>query len=135
MLRIAATAAAVAAGALAQSALGGHYHTYNNITHGLVHGDSKVDGAFFSRTYGFYFGGVNVCAVGDYDRGAYASAYSYNADLCSLWSYHYAREPDECRGFSYNRVGQYGGDPDAYVSGHYHSAHDPPYYRCRVSAA
>jgi len=119
---------------IAGSAQAGHYHNVNNIQHGLVHGSSDSDGAFFSRTYGYYFGSYNFCGVGDYDAGYYATAYSYNADLCSLYSYTYYRAPDECRGVSYNRVQNQNGGAD-FLGEHLHDAHSPPQYSCRVSAA
>ena len=113
------------------TALAEHYHTYNNIEHGVVHGSSDRDGAFFSRTYGYYFGSINQCAVGDAVRGYYASGSSNNANLCSLYSFTYTATPDECQARSYNRsyasVG--GGD---YVGGHTHGPHSPPFGACRV---
>lgn len=109
----------------------GHYHTYNHITHGLVHGSSDSDGAYFSRTYGYYIAGINYCGVGDYDSGLYAVSYSYSGGLCSLFSYNYSSSTDECRGISYNRVGFQGSDPDYFLRAHYHDAHSPPRYSCR----
>lgn len=116
----------------ASEAQAGHYHTYNNITHGLVHGSSDSDGAYFSRTYGVHLTGVNYCGVGDYDRGFYAYTYTYSGNLCSLFSYNYSSSTDECRGFSYNRVGVNGGNQDYFLGAHYHSAHSPPQYSCRT---
>lgn len=108
-----------------------HYHTFNNITHGLVHGSSDTDGAFFSRTYGYYSNSINYCSVGDYDVGYYATAYSFNANLCSLFSFTEFPAPDECRGVSGNLVTRSGGGSD-YLGSHVHSAHSPPQFQCRV---
>ena len=111
-----------------------HYHTYNNIEHGLVHGSYDWDGAFFGRTYGYYLGAYNYCGVGDYDWGWYAIGYTYNADLCSLWSKHYTANPDECRGVSYNRVARQFGGSD-FLGEHIHDAHSPPQFSCRITPA
>lgn len=112
-------------GSLAAAAGADHYHTFNSIEHGMVQGDSPTDGSFFSRTYGRYLGYVNDCAVGDVSGGGtYASTYSYNGNLCSLWSRETIRTVDECQGFSYSRVRPYGatGGGDV-LGGHYHFPH------------
>lgn len=127
--------AAIASCAVAVSAapaLAGHYHTYNNITHGIVHGSSDSDGSFFGRTYGYYFGGVNYCAVGhtsggNHNSATYATGYTYNADLCSLWSRAYSHFVDECLAFSWNQVAT------NILGAHYHYAHSPPAPWCPIT--
>jgi hypothetical protein len=122
---------------LAPMASAGHYHTYNNIEHGLVHGCCTQDGSFFSRTYGYYVSTYNYCAVGHVSAGThtgwtYANAYSIGGELCSLWSMHYGNFWDECAGFSYSEVATFSGG--SYLSGHYHYAHNASPYTCPVQS-
>ena len=82
-------------------ALAGHYHTYNNIPHGLVHGDDLQDGSFFARTLYYYLGTNYYCAVGDLGVGTYAGAQWVYNDTCSVWSkLQYRYSIDECAGYA-----------------------------------
>lgn len=111
-----AVAAFLAIGAAV--AVAAHYHTVNNRSHGVVHGDSTTDGYFFGRTNGYYLNDANYCYVGDTDIGLNYGAVSYNADLCSVWTGAYYYSINECRGASFNQVNGTNG-----ISGHYHYAH------------
>jgi hypothetical protein len=111
--------AALSFGSMTQLAFANHWHTVNNRAHGLEHGSSTSDGSFFGRTYGYYIGDTNYCYVGDVDRGLNYGTVTYNADLCSVWSWAYYVTIDECRGVTYNEVSGYNG-----ISGHNHYAHN-----------
>lgn len=106
-------------GALVPTAFADHWHSYNNRTHGLEHGSSTTDGAYFGRTYGYYLGDTNSCSVGDTVNGVNYGTTSINADLCSVFTGNYYRAINECRGASYNAAG-----PANPLSGHYHYAHN-----------
>lgn len=125
-----------ATSAIVQQAVAGHYHEYNLIVHGLVHGESDTDGSFFGRTYGYHIGAINVCAVGQYGDGdtatrTYSSSASADADLCSVWSRSGNSYQNECRGWAYARVYRPGASSDI-LQAHYHSAHSPPVGSCPV---
>jgi len=107
-------------------AFGDHYHSYSYISHGLVHGESTIDGSFFGRTEHFYLSKNYSCAVGDTRRGYYYGTTVYN-NTCSLWSRNYSAYPDECAGAAYNEV-----TPGS-LSGHRHLAHNYQSGGCQIS--
>lgn len=119
-------AAAMSLGAIVQIAFADHWHIYHNHWHGLVHGESTSDGSFFGRTEGYNIGDINYCYVGDTDNGINYGTVTYNADLCSVWTWAYYVAINECRGATVNAVD--GANP---VSFHNHYAHNYGGY-CKV---
>lgn len=109
--------AAFSFGAIVQVAVAKHWHFYNGVDHGIVHGQATGDGSFFGRTISNWMNQYVYCGVGDYDRGLYASGWTYGPSTCSLWSWHVTDYVNECRGLSWNAVSNF-------VNQHYHEAHN-----------
>lgn len=114
-----ALCAAFLFGAIVQVALAGHFHTYNEVNHGVVHGNDVEDGSFFGRTESLWITTL-TCYVGDAYRGWYAGAQTTGGTYgtCSLWS---VREGapgyvNECSSLSYNAASRR-------LDGHTHGGH------------
>ncbi len=124
--------AAASFGATAQVATADHYHTYNNIPHGLVHGQSTTDGSYFGRTMYFYLGLDYYCAVGDTRTSNwYFDAWVRNGD-CSIWSRAAFRAyQDECAGIT-GHQGVNNTTGSIVLGYHQHYSHQPPQSTCRV---
>jgi hypothetical protein len=111
-------------------AVADHYHTVYNRAHGVVHGSSNTDGSFFGRTDGYYLGDYNYCYVGDVDIGINYGTMTYNADLCSVWTWAYYYAIDECRGATANAVNNLNGTLT--IGWHNHFRHNASPGTCKI---
>jgi hypothetical protein len=123
-------AASAAMLGVAGTAVADHFHSYNQTSHGLVHGSSTTDASFFARveTLGI---NTNYCIVGDtsfpgtwYNGGYYTT--TLGSTTCSQWSQaYYVGSWNECRGVA--NVAK-----DGFVSTHNHFAHNYSGPSCKV---
>lgn len=121
-LLIVALFAAFAFGAMVKVALADHYHSFNMIGHGVIHGDSTTDGYFFTETDSPWLGtagdpNLNYCLIGDARYGNYADLYTANSDRCRIWSARVADRVDECYAYTQNAV-------ENKLQAHTHLAHN-----------
>lgn len=107
---------AAAAGALAQLAFAGHYHT-NCVGHGFVHGSSTTDGSFHARVEaGCGNPGQKTCVLYIYGQ-PYGSSDTVPAGVnstCNAWSF---AGGTECAGSAHV-------DFDGVFVSHEHLAHN-----------
>lgn len=99
--RAAALAGVVTAllGASAGVALAVHYHSYNWVDHGIVHGSSNIDYSYFGRTLSDYLPpSAHRCGIGHTGRGLYVDITT--AGDCDVWSAHYSNSFNECLAIS-----------------------------------
>jgi hypothetical protein len=113
---------AFAFGAVVTTALGGHYHFFDAIGHGVIHGNSTTDGYFFTETDSPWLSApgdpnFNYCLIGDARYGNYADLFTEGSNLCRIWSARVADRVDECYAYTQNYV-------ENHLQLHTHVAHN-----------
>lgn len=108
--------------AIVTVAAASHYHTYNDVNHGFVHGNSNFDGAVHARVDSNPYFGEKYCAA--YLGNSLVSSESVaagNTATCNSYSGDWPVS-DECLSAYVYQAGR--------VSDHFHYAHNYTGYVC-----